>query len=120
MRLHRAWHGPAMLLTAALAGCTGSVCKNVATAGAPSPDGKFIAFVFNRSCSGAPAVSTHVSVIRFSESLRNETGNVLVVDGLQPLTLSWLSPTDLVVRHVKDPRLAHPKPVDSVTVEFRQ
>jgi len=36
------------------------------------------------------------------------------------LTLSWLSPTDLVVRHVKDPRLAHPKPVDSVTVEFRQ
>ena len=109
-----------MLLMASVGGCTGSVCKNVVVAGAPSPDGKFIAFVFNRSCSGAPAVSTHVSVLRFSESLRNETGNVLVVDDLQPLTLSWRSPTDLVVRHVKNPRHEHPEPVDSVTVEFRQ
>ncbi len=62
-----------LLTLCLLAGCGGPVCKNEVLSGSPSPDGAFIAFIYHRRCGAAAEVSTHVSVIGYHDSLRNET-----------------------------------------------
>jgi hypothetical protein len=119
--VRRRWHWPALLLSASvLLGCSQGACKNAVVFGAPSPDGAFIAFVFHRSCAGSSAVSTHVSIIPFRDSLRNETGNVLVVGDIQPVKISWRSPTQLVVSHFKDPTYQRTQQLDSISVDFHR
>lgn len=119
--VRRRWHWPALLVSAcALLGCSQRTCKNEVAFGTPSPDGAFIAFVFHRNCTGTSAVSTEVSVIAFRDSLRNETGNVLVAGGLQPIKIFWRSPRQLVVGHFGDPTYQQTRPLDSVTIEFRR
>jgi hypothetical protein len=119
--VRRRWHWPAVLLSAsALLGCSQRACKNDVIFGMPAPDGAFIAFVFHRSCAGSSAVSTQVSIIASRDSLRNETGNVLVVPDLQPIKISWRSPKQLLVSHFRDPIYQRTQPLDSVVVEFGQ
>lgn len=101
------------------AGCHHSHCTNTVTSGTPSPDGVHIAFVFDRVCADTGEVSTHVSIIRFKDSLREGTGNALVAAGRQPFSLAWHSPSLLVVSHVKDARVARVQAMDAITVELR-
>jgi hypothetical protein len=107
-----------LLIQSMLAGCHGSACTNTVTSGTPSPDGIYIAFIFNRSCAGEPA-GTDVSVVRFSAALHDEPGNVLKANGLQPVRLFWLGPTQLVVTHAVEAPFRQTRPLESITVEFR-
>jgi hypothetical protein len=102
---------------AALAACSRQSCLNEATIGLPSPDGARIAYVFHRTCGGAP-MTTHVSVISLPNSLRNETGNVLTVAGDQPVKIAWRSPTNLHVTGFVEPEYELDHPLGPVTVEF--
>lgn len=46
-----------------------------------SPDGKLKAVVFQRHCGATTGYSTQISIIPALDSLRNEMGNVFMVDG---------------------------------------
>jgi len=101
------------------AACSRTQCTNQAFYGLPSPDGKFIAFIFHRTCAAPARVTTEVSLMPFHESLRNEPGNVLAVAGEQPVKVSWHGPTTLLVTGFTDPTFRRIEPLDSVALEYR-
>lgn len=115
----RAWPWAVLLISSALVGCTGSACANKVVYASPSPAGEVIVFVFHRNCGATGGVSTHVSIVAFHDALRNDTGNVMIVGGEQPIKASWRSPKRLVVSGFKDPTYQRAQQIDSVTVEFR-
>ena len=108
---------------ASSAACSRTQCATQAFYGLPSPDGKFIAFIFHRTCAAPPsapaAVTTEVSLMPFHESLRNEAGNVLAVPGEQPVKVSWHGATTLLVTGFTDPTYHRLEPLDSISIEFR-
>lgn len=104
--------------------CSRTQCTNEAFYGLPSPDGRFIAFIFHRTCAApagaAPArMTTEVSLMPFHESLRNEPGNVLAVAGEQPVKVSWHGTRALLVTGFTDPTFRRLEPLDSVALEYR-
>ena len=103
---------------ASSAACSRTQCANQAFYGLPSPDGKFIAFIFHRTCAAPASVTTEVSLMPFHESLRNEAGNVLAVPGEQPVKVSWHGATTLLVTEFTDPRYRRLEPLDSISIEF--
>jgi hypothetical protein len=56
-------------------------CSNWIVSEIPSPDGKIKAVIFQRDCGIDTAVSTHVSLLPFSETLRNRKGNLFIAEG---------------------------------------
>lgn len=101
------------------AACSRSQCANQAFYGLPSPDGKFVAFIFHRTCPAPAGVTTEVSLMPFHEPLRNEPGNVLAAAGEQPVKVSWLGATTLLVTGFTDPTYRRLEPLDSIAIEFR-
>ena len=55
-----------------------SLCNNVVPAKIPSPDERFVAYVFARDCGATTSSSVQVSIITRGDLLRNLAGNVLV------------------------------------------
>jgi hypothetical protein len=102
-----------------IGGCKGPHCENEAFFGLPSPDGASIAFVFHRKCAEKKDVTTDVTVLDFHSPLRNEPGNVLAVGNEQPVRVSWISSTKLVVTGFADPIYRRNPRVGSITIEFR-
>ena len=115
-------YAQAVILLAAVGvgGCKGPQCENKAFFGLPSPDGASIAFVFNRRCTAkTTTVTTDVTVFDFHSPLRNEPGNVLAVGNEQPVRVSWLGPSKLVVAGFVEPIYRRNARVGSITIEFR-
>jgi hypothetical protein len=109
--------GALLLLTAWLVGCYRTDCEKRVIYAAPSPDGAVIAFIYRRDC-GTQGAGTHVSIVPFNASLRNEPGNVLALDGEQAVKVSWMSAKTLSVANFHDARYQLAAPLHSVAVEF--
>lgn len=91
-------HIPAILLcVACLAGCTDDLCGNTIAQSMASPSGKTKAVVFSRDCGATTGFSTQVSIIPAGDTLPNEVGNALVLDGTVPIQLQWRSDAALAV-----------------------
>jgi hypothetical protein len=107
------------LLMTISAACSRHQCTNQAFYGLPSPDGKFIAFIFHRTCAAPAVMTTEVSLMPFHQSLRNEPGNVLAAPGEQPVKVSWHGAMTLLVTGFTDPIYRRTEPLDAVAIEFR-
>lgn len=79
---------------------TSDMCGNEVYSQVVSPDGKHKAVVFQRDCGATTGFSTQISIIDFSDALKNESGNIYIIDGhpknVSP-SLKWLSNTELHV-----------------------
>jgi len=106
-----------VLLTAMTAACGRSTCKNEAFYGLPSPDGRYIAFIFHRTCTAPATLSTEVSLMSFHQSLRGDPGNVLAAPGEQPVTVSWEGPRTLRVAGYTQATLQR-QPLEDIRIEF--
>jgi hypothetical protein len=106
-----------LLAVAASGGCTGTACDKRVLYAAPAPDGAVIAFLYRRDC-GPRGIGTHVSVVPFDASLRDEPGNVLSLQGEQTVKLTWLDAKRLSVANFHDPTYQLAAPIQAVAVEF--
>lgn len=102
-----------------VAACSHPECKNEALYGLPSPDGAFIAFVFQRTCEQPHGVSTQVSLMPFHESLRNDPGNVLSVAGVQAVKVAWRGPRTLFVNGFEGATYQRTQPMDSIRIDYQ-
>lgn len=79
---------------------TSDMCRNEVYSQVLSPDGKHKAVVFQRDCGATTGYSTQITIIDSSDELRNESGNIYVIDGhpknVSP-RLKWMSNTELKV-----------------------
>ncbi len=81
-------------------------CRNVSTSEETSPNGQLKAITFRRLCPEEHSITSHVSVIRASESLPDGNGNVFAYDNEIAIRLSWLSDSRLAVYTYADPAKA--------------
>jgi hypothetical protein len=96
--MQRLWiFATAGLLASWAVGC-GDMCSNEQVASVSSPSGAWKAVAFNRGCGATIGTSSQVSLLRSSEQLPNDGGNVLVLEAAVPLQLSWKSETELVIQ----------------------
>jgi hypothetical protein len=97
------------MLLIALAGssCTQlSDCVNVVLTEVVSPDGQFIATVFERDCGATTAKNTQVSLRQRSESFNYEKQpSFLIFEGSGKVLLTWLSETKLLVHLPLDAKM---------------
>ncbi len=89
----------ALLTSAALTGCD-AACRNEVVASVRSPSGKASAAVFNRNCGATTGFNTQISVWQ-QLMVPNEGGNVFIADGTLPVTVRWLSETELLISGVQ-------------------
>jgi hypothetical protein len=78
----------ALLAAFALGGC-GAVCKNELVQTLRSPDRRFDAVVFTRSCSATSGYTTQLSVVPAETVLPDAEGNTLVVRGDPRIVVRW-------------------------------
>jgi len=75
-----------------------TMCGNYTHEEYPSPGGKWKAVVFQRDCGATTGFSTQISILSSSESLENDTGNILIIDGhpddVAP-SLNWITEQNL-------------------------
>ena len=79
-----------------LAAC-GNQCENEVLSSAVAPSGRIKAVVFQRGCGATVGANTQVSILPAQEALPNESGNVLIADGLQTPILFWRSDSQLEI-----------------------
>jgi hypothetical protein len=122
----------ALLLTISLGlillvgGIFEGMCANRIAAEYPSPDARHKAVVFERDCGATTGFSAQVTILGPDEVLRNEAGNVCVVeaDGDTPdeinaeISVSWDGPDELVIRSLGVPKRLESR-VDDVRVSYR-
>jgi len=76
------------------------MCGNEVYSQVVSPDGERKAVVFQRDCGATTGFSTQISIIDSSDDLKNESGNIYIIDG-HPKNVSpglkWLSNTELKI-----------------------
>jgi hypothetical protein len=78
----------ALLAVLALGAC-GELCKNEIVQTLRSPDGRFDAVVFTRSCAATSGYSTQLSVLAAETVLPDGEGNTLVVRGDPRIVVRW-------------------------------
>ncbi|HLB17056.1 MAG TPA: hypothetical protein VJM14_19180 [Burkholderiales bacterium] len=78
----------AFLTAVALGGC-GELCKNELVQTLRSPDGRFDAVVFTRSCTARTGYTTQLSVLPAETVLPDAEGNALVVRGDPRIVVRW-------------------------------
>lgn len=78
----------AFLAALALSGC-GELCKNELVQTLRSPDGRFDAVVFTRSCAASTGYTTQLSVLPAETVLPDAEGNALVVRGDPRIVVRW-------------------------------
>ena len=76
------------------------LCANTAAQTIVSPDGQLKAVVFERDCGATTRASRQVSVLRANQSLPNEAGRVLVIDGhnFPALRVAWAGARTLEIQ----------------------
>lgn len=77
---------------------TSDMCENEVYSEVSSPDGEYKVVVFQRDCGASTGFSTQISITNSSDDLKNEGGNIYIVDG-HPRDVSpvvrWLSNSEL-------------------------
>jgi hypothetical protein len=73
------------------------MCGNTIRAESNSPDGKFKAVVFGRSCGATTSVGTYISILREGKNLPNENGNICAMSGLPEVELRWAGNNELII-----------------------
>ncbi len=79
-------------LTAWMFAATTPACSNGITQQVPSPDDRFTAVVFVRSCTSAPGFSSNISILAKDGMLADGPGNLFASDGHPEqlgLSLQW-------------------------------
>ena len=76
-----------------------SICQNTVAFERPSPDGTYKAVVFDRDCGATTALSTQISILKSTESLKNSTyGNCVIFhDEGTGIDFHWKSEKELLV-----------------------
>jgi hypothetical protein len=105
-------------IVALLLGGCGS-CGNDPINAEASPDKKHMAIAFIRDCGATTEFSTQVSILPAAGKLPNESGNVLVVEGKQPVAVRWESSKVLVIAGSANSR-AHLKQsaFDNISIRY--
>jgi len=70
-----------------------------------SPDGRFKAVIFQRDCGATTGFSTQISLISPMDKLKNDGGNIFIVDGHpndRKIDMVWLSPKKLLISNVSE------------------
>src|SRR5438105_41968 len=80
-----------------LVGC--GLCGNEIGYEEASPNGKLKAVVFERGCGATTRATTQISVLRKSEPLPNDAGNIFIARGNPLIRLQWRSDTELLVTY---------------------
>lgn len=105
----------------ALVGCAGDLCGNTVSQTVASPSGRSRAVVFSRDCGATTGFSTQVSVLDSDDTLPNEGGNMLVLDGTIPIQLRWLSDASLVIAGIGNARVSRQeRAVARIDVSYAQ
>jgi len=78
----------AFLAALALGGC-GELCKNELVQTLRSPDGRFDAVVFTRSCAASTGYNTQLSIVPAGSGVGDAEGNALVVRGDPRIVVRW-------------------------------
>ena len=74
-----------------------SLCSNEILAEELSPDGKLKAVIFTRNCGATTGYNRQVSILRVSETLPNDGGNVFITDDEPTLLVRWSDNTNLTI-----------------------
>jgi hypothetical protein len=85
-----------ILIAVNATGCS-DLCANEVQAETASPSGANRALVFTRDCGATTGWSTHISVISNRQTLPNEGGNTLVLDGKSQPRVVWKSESSILV-----------------------
>ncbi len=91
----------AFLAALALSAC-GELCKNELVQTLRSPDGRFDAVVFTRSCATSSGYTTQLSVLPAETVLPDAEGNALVVRGDPRIVVRWETRRRLRVTELGD------------------
>ena len=91
------------MLLAALAACD-KQCENDVISSTMAPSGHVKAVVFQRGCGATVGANIQVSILEASQTLPNESGNVLIVGGQQAPILLWHSDSQLEIRTIDSPQ----------------
>ena len=85
------------------------LCANTAAQTVVSPDGQLKAVVFERDCGATTRASIQVSVLRVTQSLPNEAGTILVIDGPNSSALhaAWAGARTLEIQCPAQTRVFH-------------
>jgi hypothetical protein len=75
------------------------LCGNEILADAPAPDGAHRAVVFRRHCGATTPFSTNVSILRGSDALPDDAGNLLVLRDVHDVAVEWTDAAHVVVRY---------------------
>lgn len=77
-------------------------CKNTIHQAYLAPDSQLKAVVFERSCGEGNRISTQVSIVKGGQSIENNAGNILILDGsafqVAP-KLHWNLANELFIYH---------------------
>jgi hypothetical protein len=77
-------------------------CINKISEGVLSPAGNYKAVLFQTNCGIASAISTQVSIIPTGEKLKNDGGNIYIIDGHpkeRQIKVIWLGPKKLLIKN---------------------
>lgn len=87
------------ILALGLAACSDAdLCGNEIVADVVSPSGARHAIVFLRDCGATTGFSTQLSILPAGEALPEDGGNAVILDDRVPLTVQWVSETELLVK----------------------
>ena len=96
-----------------------STCGNEVAQTIASPSGHLTAMVFNRNCGATTGFNTQVSIISGLDTLPNDGGNVLILDGTVPLRVHWQSDSALQLAGVGSAKIfKQAKVVAGVSVSY--
>jgi len=77
-------------------------CVNKISHEVLSPDGNYKAVLFQTNCGVASSISTQVSIMPTGEKLKNDSGNIYIIDGHpkeRHIKLIWLGPKKLLIKN---------------------
>ena len=105
------------------------MCGNEILSELPSPDRNLKAITFQRDCGATTGFSTQLSVLKSSETLPNEPGNIVAADnddgkapsgvgGGPELRVSWVGTRNLRISHHRDARIYIKEGAEGVRAEY--
>jgi hypothetical protein len=87
----------------AFLGACGSICSNVVTTESTSPDGRYVAAVYERDCGATVDFVTHVGLRTAGTPFDGSVNGAGIFEGLPVVSLEWQSHDRLVIRYQKCP-----------------
>src|SRR5687768_16712864 len=113
-----------VIVSLLLGGCFGEPgCKVMSETDTPSPDGRYIATVFEVTCHDTTGYTPHAYLRRAGQK-RGDRGNLLVGSPTDTFRATWTATDRLLVEYRADGDYIHPPPsstnINGVTVTFKR